>query len=104
MSVTLPVGSPLEYGFKPMTINKFNDSFEANFAATTDVLNPIKNVAQAGQIDECRLPEDVVAHHAHRKPRKVHVAAAFDHLREVVLQVLGLRATHEVLVACTRAV
>ncbi len=46
MSVTLDseLSPLLQYGFKPMTINKFNDSFEANFTPTADVLNPIKNI------------------------------------------------------------
>jgi hypothetical protein len=37
-------------------------------------------VAQAGQIDQRGLAEDVVADHARREPRKVQVALAFDEL------------------------
>ena len=40
-------------------------------------------IAQAGQVDQRGLAEDVVADHARREPREVEVAAAIDQLQQV---------------------
>ena len=53
-------------------------------------------IAQAGQVDQCGLAEDVVADHARREPREVEVAAALDQLGQVGIQHVGLGAPHQV--------
>ena len=40
-------------------------------------------IAQAGQVDQRGLAEDVVADHARREPREIEVAAAFDQLQQI---------------------
>ncbi|MNF35247.1 hypothetical protein D3C84_161100 [compost metagenome] len=53
-------------------------------------------VAQAGEIDQRGLAENVVADHTGRKPREVEVAFAFDQLLEGVGERGRVAATHEV--------
>jgi hypothetical protein len=43
-------------------------------------------IAQAGQVDQRGLAQDVVAHHAHRKPRKVAIAPALDELQQAFVE------------------
>jgi hypothetical protein len=51
-------------------------------------------IAQAGQVDQRGLAQDVMADHAGREPGKVALALAFNDLREVFGQVAGsLRRT-----------
>ena len=54
-------------------------------------------VAQAGEVDERGLAENVVAHHARRKPREIEVALALDDLPERSGQRGRVAAAHEVL-------
>ncbi len=54
-------------------------------------------VAQAGQVDQRGLAEDVMTDHARRIPRKVQVAAAFDQLLERVGQQHRIAAAHQIL-------
>ncbi|CAB5719537.1 Uncharacterised protein [Delftia tsuruhatensis] len=54
-------------------------------------------VAQAGQVHEGGLAQDVVADHAHGEPGEVDVAAALDELAQVVVQMGGIGTAHEVL-------
>ena len=53
-------------------------------------------ITQAGQVHQCGLAENVVAHHARRKPREVEVALAVDELAQRSVQRLRAAATHEV--------
>jgi len=53
-------------------------------------------VAQAGQIDQRGLAEDVMAHHAGRVPREIQVLAALDQLPQRGLQGGRVTATHQV--------
>jgi hypothetical protein len=46
-------------------------------------------VAQAGQVHQRGLAEDVVAHHAGREPREVEVALALDQLLRAIGSVAG---------------
>ncbi|SAL88449.1 hypothetical protein AWB67_07599 [Caballeronia terrestris] len=61
-------------------------------------------IAQAGEVDEGGLPENVVAHDARRKPRKVKFALAFDDLRKRCAQRDRGATAHEVLGEHTRRV
>ena len=55
-------------------------------------------VAQAGQVDQRGLAEDVVADHARREPREVEVAPALDQLRAgIASSIAGIAAAHQVL-------
>ncbi len=54
-------------------------------------------VAQAGQVHQGGLAQDVVADHAHGVPGKVDVAAALDELQQVAVQLRGIGAAHKVL-------
>ena len=54
-------------------------------------------IAQAGQVDQRGLAEDVVADHARREPRKIQVALALDDLPQRRGQHRRLAAAHEVL-------
>ncbi len=54
-------------------------------------------VAQAGQVHQRGLAQDVVADHARRVPREVQVAAAFDQLLERIGQERRVAAAHQVL-------
>ena len=54
-------------------------------------------VAQAGQVDQRGLAEDVVADHAHREPGEIQVASALDELQQVVVQPGRIGAAHQVL-------
>ena len=53
-------------------------------------------VAQAGQVDQRGLAEDVVADHARREPREVEVAAAFDQLAQVGIAHRRVGLAHDV--------
>jgi hypothetical protein len=53
-------------------------------------------VAQAGQVDEGRLAEDVVADDARREPREIEIAAALDDLLQRRHQRDRVAAAHEV--------
>ena len=53
-------------------------------------------IAQAGQIDQRGLAQDVVAHHAHRIPRKVAVAPPLDELHQAFVEDGGLAFAHQV--------
>jgi hypothetical protein len=46
-------------------------------------------VAQAGEVDQRGLAEDVVADHAGREPREVEVALALDQLLQESVSVAG---------------
>ena len=61
-------------------------------------------VAQAGEVDERRLAEDVVADHARREPREVEVALALDELAQVVGDARRLGAADDVLGVHARGV
>ena len=54
-------------------------------------------VAQAGQVHQRGLAEDVVAHHARREPREIQVAAALDQLPKRIGQGGRIAAAHQVL-------
>ena len=54
-------------------------------------------VAQPGQIDQRRLAQDVVADHAHGEPGEVDLAPALDELAQVLVQLRGVGAAHQVL-------
>ncbi len=53
-------------------------------------------VAQAGQVDQRGLAQDVVADHARREPREIEVALAFDELPQRSVQGRRVAAAHEV--------
>ncbi|MDT4827398.1 hypothetical protein FQZ97_607430 [compost metagenome] len=53
-------------------------------------------VAQAGQVDQRGLAQDVVADHARGEPREVEVALAPDQLLERIRQRGGIAAAHQV--------
>ena len=61
-------------------------------------------IAQAGEVDERRLAEDVVADHARREPREVEVALALDELAQVVRDTRRLGAADDVLGVHARGV
>ena len=54
-------------------------------------------VAQAGQVHQRGLAQDVMADHAHGKPREIQVATAFDQLAQVVVAACGIGTAHDVL-------
>ncbi len=54
-------------------------------------------VAQAGQVDQCGLAQNVVAHHARREPWEVQVAFAFDQLRQRGVQRGWIAAAYQIL-------
>jgi hypothetical protein len=54
-------------------------------------------VAQAGEVDQRGLAEDVMADHACRIPGEVEVALAFDQLRQRAVQQRGVAAADQVL-------
>jgi hypothetical protein len=60
-------------------------------------------VAQAGEIDQGGLAQDVVADHAGRIPGKVEVTAAFDDLQQAFVED-GRSQRRTRFSACTRAV
>ncbi len=53
-------------------------------------------IAQAGQIDQGGLAENVMAHHARREPREIQVLAALDQLAQRGLQRGRVAAAHQV--------
>ena len=61
-------------------------------------------IAQAGEVDQRGLAEDVVADHARRKPREVAVAPALDELPQAVVEDGRVAAAHEVLGVHARGV
>ena len=54
-------------------------------------------IAQAGQIDQRGLAQDVVAHHARREPGEVALALAMDYLAEALAEDGRIAPTHQVL-------
>ena len=54
-------------------------------------------IAQAGEVDERGLAEDVVAHHAHREPREVEIALALDQLAQISVELRRIGLADEVL-------
>ena len=54
-------------------------------------------IAQAGEIDQRGLAENVVAHHAGRKPGEVQIAAALDKLLQRFGEHRRITAAHQVL-------
>src|SRR3546814_13004105 len=54
-------------------------------------------IAQAGEIDQRGLAEDVMADHTSRIPRKIEVALALDDLLQRIAQRFGLTAPHQLL-------
>jgi hypothetical protein len=54
-------------------------------------------VAQAGQVDQRGLAQDVVAHHPRREPGEVAVAPALDELRQRLGEDRRVAAAHQVL-------
>ncbi len=53
-------------------------------------------LAQTGQVHQCGLAENVVAYHACRVPRKIHVAAALNQLHQIIIDVHWLGLAHDV--------
>ena len=53
-------------------------------------------IAQAGQVDQRGLAEDVVADHARREPREIEVALALDQLLQRVGERRRIAAAHQV--------
>ena len=53
-------------------------------------------VAQAGEIDQCGLAEDVVTDHTRRVPREIEAAAALDDLPQRFVEVRSIAAAHQV--------
>ncbi len=54
-------------------------------------------VAQAGQVHQRGLAEDVVADHAHRIPGKIPLAPALDDLQQGRFELLGIAAAQQLL-------
>jgi len=54
-------------------------------------------VAQAGEIDQRGLAQDVVAHHARREPGEIQVALAFDELLERIGERGRVAAAYQIL-------
>ncbi len=61
-------------------------------------------IAQAGEVDERGLAEDVVAHHARRKPREVAVPLHVDDLLQALVDDRRIGAAHDVLRVHARGV
>src|SRR5690606_13255805 len=61
-------------------------------------------VAQAGEVDQGGLAEDVVADHARGEPGEVDLALAIDQLAEVVGDAVGIGAADDVLGVHARGV
>ena len=61
-------------------------------------------IAQPGEIDQRRLAEDVVAHHARGKPREIALPLALDDLRQALVEDRRVAAAHEVLRVHARGV
>ncbi len=54
-------------------------------------------IAQAREVDQRGLAQDVVADHAHREPREVAIAPALGDLQQAFVEDRGIAAAHEVL-------
>ncbi len=54
-------------------------------------------IAQAGQVDQRGLTEDVMAHDARGIPGEIEITPPFDQLHEAVTQLIRRAATHQVL-------
>ncbi len=61
-------------------------------------------IAQAREVDQRGLAEDVVADHAHGEPGEVEIAPALDQLQQVVVEPGRIGAAHQVLCVDARGV